>query len=113
MKSSKEYFKLFLSLFLIEAVKCVLAKKDSDLCLQKSEAWIDDRIDGRKWKCVDIWDRGYCFNWQKDTHRCCPKTCFDVEGGVTEDECKALNGSGKCAYPFPAVADECYEGKKS
>lgn len=52
-----------------------------------------------------------CEDWKKDMHRCCPETCqVDENVPFTEEICNDLNGEGKCEYPFPAVADDCYKG---
>ena len=83
-------------------VSCLLAVKDSDLCLANS---------GGEWNekstCAENDDK--CEEYKKDMYRCCPNTCpSDTPFGQSDCENVDSTKKGKCTYPFKTTAYECY-----
>ena len=69
----------------IQVGKC--HKVDSDSCITKE--WSKYRVS----KCSQV--KKYCTSYNKNMHRCCPRTC-GVEPICTKSECEKLNGKGTC-----------------
>ena len=86
-------------------VKCEVAVKDSDMCLQNSEGWENTST------CAE--NDAKCDDWPKDMYRCCPDTCPYKEP-FTESVCQNVDQSkkGECAYPFVAKTNECYNNSR-
>ena len=87
---------------------CMLALKDSDICLQSQERWYDSNQGGET--CAS--SQRFCDTHSKDLRRCCPQTCKNSKP-FTQDVCNKANGLGECIYPFDTFGSECEQNKKS
>ena len=98
------FFQLLLDV-LADLIRCNVARKDSDVCIEVTEGWSDFNCKKSKIYCSSE-------NYAKDPRRCCPETC-EVSEPFTKKKCLDSKRGGTCIYPFPSLPDECSEGMRS